>query len=290
MAKILGSPMYIALAAGAVGIKAPLERQLELAHDNGYKGVYVNVADVMRIGVDEVTSAFKAKGLVAAAWWLPLDLHGDQVAYERSLEKVREYAEVSKQIGCSRTSTYILSFSDTLPWDRNRDFHVKRLRPAAQLLAEKGCLLGLEFLGPKTIRKGHRFDFIYTLGDMLKLCQDIGTGNVGLLLDAWHWYTSHGKVGEIEALGDGDVVDVHVNDAPKGIPIDEQVDNVRAMPGETGVIDIVGFLRALGKIGYTGPVMAEPFSKELEKLTDAEAARVTSESLRKIWSMANLQL
>jgi len=281
--------MYIALAAGAVGIKAPLERQLELAHDNGYKGVYVDVADVMRIGVDRVSSAFKEKGLVAAAWWLPLDLHGDQSSYERSLVKLREYAEASKQIGCYRTSTYILSFSDTLSWESNRDFHVKRLKPAAKMLAEKGCLLGLEFLGPKTIRNGHRYDFICTLGEMVKLCQDIGTGNVGLLLDAWHWYTSHGKVDEIEALQDDDVVDVHVNDAPKGIPIDEQIDNVRAMPGETGVIDIVGFLRALDKIGYKGPVMAEPFNKGLEKLTDAEAARVTAESLKKIWSQANLK-
>jgi len=281
--------MYIALAAGAIGIRAPLERQLELAYDNGYKGVYVDVADVMRIGVDRVSSAFKAKELVAAAWWLPLDLHGDQASYDRSLVKLREYAEISKQIGCSRTSTYILSFSDKLTWERNHDFHVKRLRPAAQILAEKGCLLGLEFLGPKTIRRGHRFDFIHTLSDMLRLCQGIGTGNVGLLLDAWHWYTSRGRVDEIEALQDSDVVDVHVNDAPKGIPVDEQIDNVRAMPGKTGVIDIVGFLRALNKIGYKGPVMAEPFSKELEKLTDTEAARVTAESLRKIWSQANLK-
>jgi len=282
--------MYIALAAGAIGIRAPFERQIELASDNGFRGVYVDVADVMRIGADRTSSTLKAKGLVAAAWWLPLDLHGDQASYEEGLAKLREYAEVSRQIGCSRTSTYILSFSDTLTWERNYDLHVKRLRPVAQILAEKGCLLGLEFLGPKTIRNGHRYEFVHTLRDMLGLCQSIGTGNVGLLLDSWHWYASHGKVDEIEALQEGDVIDVHVNDAPNGIPIDEQIDNVRAMPGETGIIDIVGFLGALNKIDYTGPVMAEPFSKELEKMQDAEAARVTAESLRKIWSQANLRL
>jgi len=281
--------MYIALGAGAVGINAPFERQVELAASNGFGGIYVDVADVIRIGVERVSAMLESKGLVAAAWWLPLDLHGDQASYERSLSKLREYAEVSKRIGCHRTSTYILSFSDSLPWNSNHDFHVKRLRPAAQILAENNCLLGLEFLGPKTIRNGHQYEFVHTLGDMLKLSHSIGTGNVGLLLDAWHWYTSHGRIGDIEALKDRDIVDVHVNDAPKGIPIDEQIDNVRAMPGETDVIDIVGFLRALDKIGYTGPLMAEPFNKELGKMSDGEAARVTTESLRKIWSKAKLR-
>ena len=281
--------MYLALSAGAIGIKASLERQLELAANNGFKGLYIDVDDAARIGVRKVSEMFRAKGLIPAAWWLPLDLRGDERSYERSLVKLREYADISEQLGCLRTSTYILSFSDTLPWDKNYDFHLKRLRPAAQILAESECLLGLEFLGPRTLREGHRYEFIHTLQDMLKLCQNIETGNVGLLLDSWHWYTSHGKVDDIEALGDGEVVDVHVNDAPKEIPIDKQIDNVRRMPGETGVIDIVGFLRALDKIGYTGPVMAEPFNKELEKMSDSEASRATAESLRKIWSLANLR-
>lgn len=280
--------MYIALSAGAVGIKAPLERQLELASNNGFKGVYVDMASVSKMGVQRVLAMFKAKGLIPAAWGFPLNIHEEEGAYEKGLSRLGEYADEAKEIGCLRTSTYIMSFSDNLPWEMNFEYHVKRLKPAAQILAERDCLLGLEFLGPKTIRDGHRYEFIHTLQGMLKLCKDIGTGNVGLLLDAWHWYTSNGKVEDIEAIGDRDVVDVHVNDAPKGVPIEKQVDNVRRMPGETDVIDIVGFLRALHKIGYTGPIMAEPFNAELGKKPDTEAARLTAESLRKIWSVANL--
>jgi sugar phosphate isomerase/epimerase len=67
------------------------------------------------------------------------------------------------------------------------------------------------------------------------------------------------------------VVYVHVNDAPAGVPVDEQVDNVRALPGETGVIDIAGFLQALQAIGYDGPVVPEPFKQELNTLPSDEA-------------------
>ena len=63
----------------------------------------------------------------------------------------------------------------------------------------------------------------------------------------------------LKALTPAQVVYVHVNDAPAGVPIDEQMDGVRALPGETGVIDIAGFLKALQGIGYDGPVTPEPF-------------------------------
>jgi sugar phosphate isomerase/epimerase len=83
-------------------------------------------------------------------------------------------------------------------------------------------------------------------------------------------------------------VHVHVNDAPAGIPVDEQLDNRRAMPGETGVIDIAAFLGSLAKIGYAGPVMAEPFSQAVRELPAEKAVRVTSESLDRIFAAAGL--
>jgi sugar phosphate isomerase/epimerase len=64
---------------------------------------------------------------------------------------------------------------------------------------------------------------------------------------------------------------VHVNDAPADVPIEQQVDTVRALPGETGMIDIVGFLQALQVIGYDGPVVPEPFKQDLADLPSDDA-------------------
>ena len=170
----------------------------------------------------------------------------------------------------------------------NFDFHVARLRPAAKILSDYGCRLGLEFVGPKTMRTSRQYEFIYTLAGMLELCQAIGTGNVGLLLDAYHLYTSHGSLAEVRQLTNRDVVIVHVNDAPAGVPVDEQLDNVRALPGETGVVDIGGFLQALQAIGYDGPVTPEPFSERLRVLPPAEAAQEAGQAMRRIWQAAGL--
>jgi len=76
---------------------------------------------------------------------------------------------------------------------------------------------------------------------------------------------------------------VHINDAPSGIAVDAQRDNVRRLPGETGIIDLKGFLGALRKIGYDGPVVPEPFVPELGTLPADEAIRRVGEALKRIW-------
>ena len=80
------------------------------------------------------------------------------------------------------------------------------------------------------------------------------------------------------------IIHVHINDAPPGIPIDEQQDLVRELPGETGIIDIKGFLGLLRRIGYDGPVTVEPFKRELQDLpSDASRLAVVKASLDAVW-------
>ena len=77
--------------------------------------------------------------------------------------------------------------------------------------------------------------------------------------------------------------------APAGIATDDQRDNVRDLPGATGVIDIAGFLQALEAIGYDGPVTPEPFKKELSELpSDADRLRTVGETMRNIFATAQL--
>jgi sugar phosphate isomerase/epimerase len=182
-----------------------------------------------------------------------------------------------------------LPSSDERAFDENWQFHVERLAPAAEILAASGCRLGLEFIGPRTLRDAARHPFVYRMQDMLDLGAAMGT-NVGVLLDCWHWYTSGGTVDEIRAVRAEQIVYVHVNDAPAGVPVDQQVDNVRALPGETGVIDIAGFLQALQAVGYDGPVVPEPFKQELNSLPSDDARLATvGETMRTIFKRAGLE-
>ena len=177
--------------------------------------------------------------------------------------------------------------SDTRGYAENYQFHVTRFQPIAAILSDSGVSLGLEFIGPKTLRDTQEYPFIHTLEDMLALGRDIGP-NVGLLLDSYHWYTSHGTLDSLKALTPAQVVYVHVNDAPAGVPVDQQLDGVRALPGATGVIDIGGFLKTLQGIGYDGPVTPEPFVNLSALPSDAARLRTVGAAMADIWQKAGL--
>jgi sugar phosphate isomerase/epimerase len=276
--------MFPALSPGAIGVSLPFEECARLAAQAGFQGISVDVG----ADTDAVRRVLEGNKLRPAAWGLPVDFRRDEESFRGGLAALPDLARKAKLIGATRCSTWILPFSDELTFDENFARHRDRLRPCAEVLAEYGCRLGLEFVGPKTLRTGHAHDFIHDLPTMLELCTAIGTGNVGLLFDAFHWHTSHGTVEDISRLSDSLVVDTHINDGAEGRTPDEQIDNDRRLPGESGVIDLEGWLKGLKAIGYTGPVTPEPFSAKLKGMTPEEAIRTTADALLGVWEMAGV--
>jgi len=280
--------MYKALNTGAIGVRADFARAVELASKHGFKGIYISPGEVLRIGPDKARQMLENHYLVAAGFGLPVEYRRDEETFRKGLAELPRQAEAAAAVGCTRCSTWITPASNDRTFEENFEFHRQRLGEVAKILANYKIRFALEFVGPKTSRAGRKHEFIYTGPPMLKLCEAIGTGNCGLLLDCWHWYTSGGTVEDFSRYSNASIVDVHVNDAPAGVPVEEQKDNVRGMPGETGVIDIRGFLQGLKKIGYDGPLMAEPFSDRLRKMEAEDAVRATKESLDKIWKIAGI--
>ena len=279
--------MFRNFSPGAIGIRCSTPEGMELAKAAGFEGIDVNIGELMQDGSpDDARKTFDRAGLRPGTWGLPVDWRAEESAYRQQVKALEPIADFAAAMGAERTATWLPSWSDDKPFEANFEFHVSRFRPIAEVLAKYGCRLGLEFLGPKTLRDEHAYEFIHTLDGMLDLCRAIGTGNVGLLLDSWHWYTSHGTTNDFTALNDSDVVCVHINDAPAGVEIDEQVDNVRCLPGETGVIDLAAFLRALRTIRYSGPVTPEPFSAKVKAMPPPEAAAATGQALGEVWRTA----
>ncbi len=282
--------MLKALSPGAIGVTVRTLEDRVAAARQGFQAVEIDIDEtVRRVEEGGPESVLSVMGEIKpAGWGLPVDWRGDEANWRAGLDKLRKQAAAGQAVGCTRTFTWILSGSNDRGMDENRRFHVERFTPVAEILAEHGCSLGLEFLGPKTLRAQFKHEFIYRMEDMLAMAHEIGP-NVGLLLDAWHWFTSGSTLEELKSLSASDIVYVHVNDAPTGVSLDEQVDNVRCLPGETGVIPIGDFLRVVSEAGYDGAVVPEPFKKELGDLaSDADRLRLVSEGMNKIFEQAGL--
>lgn len=279
--------MFTSFGPSDVGVDRPFPEAARLAADCGFDAIAVDTEYLTEHGPDAYADVLDEHGLRTGAMSLPVDVAGDEDDYRESLDALPTVAEAAAAVGVDRATTYLMSFSDERPFEENFAFHRERLEPVAEVLADHGIDLGLEYLGPATLRAGHDYEFVHTAEGMVELCEAVGE-SVGLLLDSWHWYTAGESAAVVESLDAADVVAVHLNDAPEGIARDEQTDTVRRLPGETGVIDLTGFLGALDSIGYDGPVMAEPFSDDVDAMADADAARETMAALERVFERAGV--
>ena len=285
-----GQKMFKNLNAAAIGIRGmSLADTLDLAAATGYAGIDFDIREAHALagarGVAHVRSLFSTAEVRPGLWPLPVAWQSDR--WRDDLAGLPRLAELGRVLGCTRTATWCPSWSDERDFAANLRWHVERFRAIAETLRAYDCRLGIEFIGPPTMREGHRYQFIHTMDGMLELAGTIGTGNVGLLLDAWHLYSSGGSIADLDRIAAADVVTVHVSDAPAGTPLDQLVDNVRFLPMETGQIDLPGFLRKLQALGYDGPVTTEPFNARINAIAEQnpkQAAAEVSAALDRMWS------
>jgi hydroxypyruvate isomerase len=208
----------------------------------------------------------------------------------------------------------VLSPTSALPKDEQRTLVRDRLAAMAEVLQKHNVKLGMEFLGPLYMHAptppppaappaapaasaapnapaaagnqgrsgrggrqggrgpaGPRIPFIYTLPETAALAADAAP-NVGVILDVWHWHHSGGTIADILATDVSRIIHVHLSDA-KAMPPEDVRDNMRLMPGE-GIIDLVGFLQALQKIGYNGGVSPEPLGRIPQDMSTEDAAKL----------------
>jgi sugar phosphate isomerase/epimerase len=279
--------MTLDLTPGAIGIEAGQRGVVELAARHGFDSVAPLGGELVAMPESELAALrelMDEKGLVWGAAGLPVDFRRDDAVFESSSQGLHDYARGLRRAGVARVGTWLMPCSDLQTYRRYFEAVAQRLRPTARVLADHGLSLGLEYVGPKTSWTRCRYPFVHTLAETAELIEAIGVPGVGFVLDSWHWFLAGDSVDQILALGASDVIAVDLNDAPLGIPNDEQRDGERELPAATGVIPTGEFLNALREIGYAGPVRAEPFNAPLNALEDDAAAAAAIAALRKAFS------
>lgn len=284
--------MFSSLNTGAIGISGHgLEQTLALAQRCGFGGVDFDIREAAQLagerGIDGLRELFARHNARPGNWGLPVNWLGEDL--EEDLARLPALAQVAQELGALRTTTVCWPHSETRAFDENFEWHRERFTRIAETLLPFGVSVGFEFIGPKTFPPANTFLFINDMPGMLRLCDAIGTGNAGILLDAYHLHTSGGSVEDLDALRVDQVVAVHVNDAPLGLTLDTYMDRDRRLPTETGVIDLAGFMQRLDAMGYDGPVTCEPFSARTNAIEDPfEAAQLVGEHMRRMWQQAGL--
>lgn len=279
--------MIPCLNAVTTGNPPSFEAFVDTASACGYGGVEYSaepVAELIRErGPQGARDFFAEKMVKLGAFGLPVDFRSSEENFRKGLPKLREHAAAAQAVGCTRCVTWLTPGVDEEPIVYTLRV-ARRLRECARLLADHRVMLGLEWVGTPSLRvnadgsRVRKHDWVCTMPQTLELIEAVGEPNVGLLVDSWHWHMARHTVEELHKLPREKVVHVHVNDAPQK-PLEQQRDNQRLLPGESGEIDLKGFLGTLKAKGYHGFVAIETFSESVPKLGLMGAARAAKEAL-----------
>ena len=199
-------------------------------------------------------------------------------------DRCRELCSISEALGC-RTLVVVPSptpqiepTGDTardldFPWPKVVDEYIGVLRALADIAQPYGIRLAFEFIGSAWCS-------VRTPKGAYEIIQKTDRPNVGVNLDACHFYGGGGELNEIDQLDPDRIYAFHLDDM-EDLPKEAITDAHRLLPGQ-GVIPLDDILGRLKKIGYDGLCSVELFREEywrmdpLELATKAYEAAVTT--------------
>ena len=251
----------LALLSGTFEEKAAKAAQL------GYDGIELMVRDPAWLDWPAVKSTLTAAGLEVPQI-VTGELYGadglclvtaDEDLYRRAVERTRTVIDLAAYLGAMVNVGRLrgqLKFLGSVPnaWA----VAVERLREVVAYAAGQGVKITLEPINR------YETDFILSAADGVRVVEDLGCENLGLMLDLFHMNIEDASIEEGLRLAGDRLWHVHV------------ADSNRRYPG-SGHLDFDSVFATLKEMGYQGYVSAE-----LLPLPDPDtAAQKTIEFLRR---------
>lgn len=283
MDRLSSRKMKISLIPGPVGINVNANELLDLAIKNKFESIYPLINDLKKMSTMELSDYLDKMASNSISFdvsILPVDFSQTDSIFNDGIKVLKDYCKVMRKIDSVGFCRWIMPTSNNLTYLKNFKIHKERLKECAKIIGDNDMKLGLEFVGPKTLMARDQFSFIRTINELRELISEIDERNVGYQLDTFHLYCANHSIEDLRFLNKDDIIMCQLNDAVNGRTRDEQIDLERNLPGKTGLIDTAPFLNFLQEVGYDRTVSAEPFNKDLNKMNNEEAAKITYDSIK----------
>jgi 2-keto-myo-inositol isomerase len=238
-------------------ITAGLDRQLEDILDAcgavGFDGVELDLRHIEpaleRMSLDDL------KGRLVSLKLAPVSVMAFSLApFEPGTEAYDRYrrgGEVAKALGAPMLLTYC---AEVIPegMDKKAALDAAAIHAARLADAVAPVAVTLEPIGRTALMGGPR--------EALEIAKRSGRGNVGVMLDTFHYHRSAVSDADILAIPRDKLLIVHVNDS-EDRPVEELRDGHRLHVGH-GILPLDRYMRLLKQIGYDGYLSVEIFREE----------------------------
>jgi len=276
--------MQLVLSLGKLSLPDDdLPRTVSLAARHGFDAVDPMSHRLMfapHAELEEYAASARAHGLSLGVATFPVQpANLTNTEFDEILGRFTEFLPRLAEAGCCSWSLWIPPGHDDADANGWRNLLLQRIDALRRPLADVGGVLGLEYVGPATFRRQFQHPFVWTLSGLLDALETLPEHDgLGLILDSFHWYTAGETATDIADLRGLPIVAADLSDAVAGVDRESQLDGEREMPGDSGIIDLPGFIDVLRSHEFTGPVQAEPFSSRVipDDLEDRVEAALVS--------------
>jgi len=265
---------------GATTMKASLPQDIAAAGSAGFKALEIWAAKLDAYLGSPTNSVETLKALLNQAGVQPVSFNSIEFItfrlpdeYEQIKARCRQLCEIGQALDCRKIVVVPSPKPEGVSWDEIKRESVRVLRELAQLAAPYEMQLAFEFLG-------FGWCSVRTLSQCWEIVREVDRANVGLVLDACHFYAGGSALESITTVDAAKIFIFHINDV-EARPKETIEDAHRLLPGE-GVIPLDEILTQLKRIHYDGLCSIELFRPEYWERDPAELAAAARAATLKV--------
>jgi 2-keto-myo-inositol isomerase len=272
-------PMKLAFH-GATTMTSDLQTDIAVTAHAGFKAL-----EVWAKKMDRYLAAHKLadlNALFADHGIMPLALNSIEFIafrgseYARVQARLHELGRIAQAIGCPTVVVVPSPLpARDMPWSDVLAEHVKVLRDLSNIAHMYNTRLSFEFLG-------FGWCSVRTPRAAFEIIQKCERDNVGLTIDAAHFYGGGGLISELDQLDPERIFAFHLDDL-EDTPKEAISDGTRLLPG-LGVIPLDDICAQLKRIGYNRSCSIELFRPEYWNWDPHELALRARETALKVLS------
>jgi sugar phosphate isomerase/epimerase len=263
-------------ASDRADLRSPLDlrERVEAAAAAGFTGFGLLSADLpaaeQAYGLPGIRTLLDDNGIVDLElegipyWW-------DDGPHREESDQIRHsLLRAAEALGAKHIK--VTPDGDNATWDR--EHWAAKFAELATQAENAGTRLGIEFFPWANINN---------LEEGLRLVEDAGHDNAGVVIDVWHIERAHTAVSDLASVPLHRIIGVELNDADPQVigTLFQDTVHRRRYCGE-GSFDLAGIITALRTAGWTGPWGVEILSEEHRSLPVKEALRKAADSARHV--------
>ena len=265
---------------GATTMTSDLETDVAVTAHAGFKALEVWAAKMDRYRAAHSLADLNA--LFVNHNVMPLTINSIEFIAFRGSEfaqiqaRLHELGRIAQAIGCPTVVVVPSPLPDrNVSWNNIVAEYVKVLRDLSDIARLYNIRLSFEFLG-------FGWCSVRTPRAAFEIIQKVERDNIGLTVDAAHFYGGGGLMSELDQLDPGRIFAFHLDDL-EDTPKEAISDGTRLLPG-LGVVPLDDICARLKRIGYAGPCSIELFRPEYWNWDPQELAIKAREAALRILS------